>query len=434
MLKTGFFLILALMCAVVSAGIPGNCPPSFYERKGLEGMPRIDYAQMPKVNVCDLGADPSGVKTCNEAFSKGLESLKAKGGGVLYIPSGRYRFASPVSTKDGRYAWRNEGIENIHFLGDGPEKSIIFADWDAVKNSGNPAPYLWSFSSCSKISFRDLGFTVFPYFAMRSPYACEGLFHLAFGGNTDVQVLNVFSDQGRMGIVFWGGNRRCWVVGCDVRNTGADAVKFDSCEDVVAAYNYIENNNDDGFSGLRMSVAPSKNNAFIYNKLVYSRGWGRGVPVSGQNHRVEGNWIEAQGMSGIMLHEIGYKEKMVDDGEPNGPFRFADNTIIRTNLHNTQKNQLVGHRINGGIGTYANRVSGCEISGNLILATQGDAIGFGKFYSGCKLENITVRGNTMALNLGGAVWSGCEGISVLSKVQIQGNRILGNQVNSILCG
>lgn len=428
-MKLSLLLLGIVSGFTVTAGPVVNLPDSFYGRKGLEKMPRIDYAAMPSVNVRDCGADPSGKQTVNEAFDRALTQLKAKGGGVLYVPSGIYRFTSPVSSPVGRTSWRQDNLNNIHIVGDGAEKSIITVDWDAYKNSGDPATYLWSFNNSQNISIRDLGFSQFPVFGMRSPRACEGVFALAFGGNTVVQVNRVNSDQGRMGICFWGKNKDAWVVDCDVRNTGADAIKFDSCSDVVAAYNYIENNNDDGFSGLHMKVAPSVNNAFLYNTLVYNHGWGRGIAISGKNHRVIGNWIEAQAMPSILFHPLGFKSSKPEDAVNSGHV-VDDNTVIRGDLHSISGNRLAGHRYGGGM-AIGYPFLDLKVRRNLIAGCTGDGFGAVNFTS-TQIDGLLLADNRIVGNLGYGIGLRASKPGSFIRNLTMENNILTDNRNSIL--
>ncbi len=420
------FTVLTAFCAALSllAGPVKNLPDSFYNRKGLEKIPRLNWENMPLVNVLECGADNTGKELCGPAFDKALEKLKTKGGGIVYIPAGIYRFRNPISDRkkiQDRFAWKRMELKNIHFVGAGPEKTIIITDYDGIKYTGDPGPYLWNFGQCENISIRDLSFSIFPFFGMRSPRIGEGVFSLAFGGNKGVQVINVTCDQGRIPICFWGGNSDAWVVDCDVRNTGADAIKFDSCTDIVAAYNYIECNNDDGFSGLYMKAGPAKNNAFLYNTLVYNKGWGRGIAISGYSHKVIGNWIESQGMVGVLLHKVGFANFKPDITSEN--WIITDNTLIRTDLHCKPSNRLLGHRYNGAIAGYVKQ-NNMTISDNLILGTASNGINLSRYN---KINGLVISGNTIAGNMnGGLVLAPKTQKDYLKNVTLKNNKIIGN--------
>ena len=413
---------------VLSASPVENLPDSFYNRKGLENMPRLDWVGMPAVNVVECGADNTGKELAGPAFAKAVSKLSAKGGGVVYVPAGIYRFKSPISDHkryDDRYSWYIEGLKNIHFIGAGPEKTVIITEYDGKTYPGDPPPYLWMVKGCENISFRNLSFSIFPFFGMRTPRMGEGVFQLAFGGNKCVQVVNVTCDQGRIAICFWGGNTNAWVVDCDVRNTGADAIKFDSSCDTVAAYNYVEWNNDDSFSGLEMKVGPAVNNAFLYNTIVYDRGWGRGIAVSGKGHKVIGNWVEAQCSASILLHDLRKSKK---SGFGCSDFVIAGNSFIRSDLQGIEENKLSGSKRYGAISCLA-AVKNLKITGNNIFGSGTNGIAFFKkaraeqiIFNGNRIEGCLEYGFMLSMKSGG----------YLKNCTLTGNTVDGNLRGSLL--
>ncbi|WP_294481036.1 right-handed parallel beta-helix repeat-containing protein [uncultured Victivallis sp.] len=425
-------LFAGLVCCVwLAAGAAGveNLPAEFYRRPGLEKMPVRNFAAMRQVSVLDFGADSTGKESVNGAFDRALEELTRQGGGVLYVPAGIYRFEGPTLTPQGRYSWRKTGLKNIHIVGDGAERSIIFVRFDAVRNQNKLAGYLWNFTKCEDLTLRDLGFSQFPRFGMRSPGWCEGIFATAFSDSTGVQVLRVKCDQGRMGICFWAGNRQGWVVDCEVRNTGADAIKFDDCEDMTAAYNYIENSNDDSFSALVMKRT-SVNNRFLNNTLVYNQGWGRGIAISGRNHLVQGNWIESQAMAAIMFHDVGFKGSRPEAAQQNTGHVVADNRIIRGDLHGIRGNRLGGHRYWGAISlNYPFR--DITIRDNFIAGSGSDGIGSPSStrvaIDGVRIVNNRSFGN---LNCGISLRADREP-AFIRNLQLSGNVIAGNDAGSV---
>ncbi|MDD3155600.1 MAG: right-handed parallel beta-helix repeat-containing protein, partial [Victivallaceae bacterium] len=389
-----FFPVGALHAA---SGIQ-NLPPEFYARKGLEKLPRIDYQSMPVVNVVDFGADPSGRNIVNEAFDKAVEALGKKGGGVLFVPRGVFRFRSPELKADLRWSWRNKGLKNIHIVGAGAEKTLITVDFNAVGETSRVPGYLWNFTGCENMSVREIGFSQFPRFGMRSPGACEGVFALSFGDSRRIQVLRVTVDQGRMGICFWPLCKEIAVIDCDVRNTGADGIKFDSCIDTLAAYNYLEGINDDSFSGLHMAKGLSENNHFLRNVLVNNYGWGRGIAISGRNHHVEENWVEAQAMAGLLLHSLGFKEMKVGKDHQNTGHVIQNNTFVRCDLHAIKENLLAGHRYSGTIATHR-AFTRVQFTGNRVFGSASHGFGIGLFEKS-RLDQSKISKNDFEGNLG----------------------------------
>ena len=425
-------ILTCLLLARAGSAAVRNLPESFYRRDGLENMPRVDYEAMPLVNVKDVGARGDGETIENPFFDAAVARLKERGGGVLYVPEGRYFFRPPVCNKQGRVSWRNEGVENLHITGAGPEKTVVCTEFDAVHNSGAPSPYLWSFGGCRGITVRDVGFSLFPLFGMRTPRFGEGVYPLAFGGTTGAHVVNVFCDQGRIAICFWPGNADGWVVDCDVRNTGADAIKFDMCRRMVAAYNYVENSNDDAFSGLWLGKdIPSEDNRFLHNTILYNRGWGRGIAISGKNHAVVGNWLEAQAMPAVYVHTIGHKGYRPDAG-PNGPHLIAANTMIRCDLHGVSANRLRGHRRKGAI-ALNNDVSDITIRENLIAGSASDGIAVASTSPGLEVEGLEIVENTIVSGLtSGIGFRADRDGDRVRDVTVERNRIFDHAGGSIL--
>lgn len=112
------YILLGLLVSISAISSPvSNLTGAFYKRNGLGKMPRLNWAEMPLVNVMDCGADNTGKKLVGPAFRKAVSKLSAKGGGVVYIPSGIYRFRNPISDHkryEDRYSWLIEGLKNIH--------------------------------------------------------------------------------------------------------------------------------------------------------------------------------------------------------------------------------------------------------------------------------------------------------------------------------
>lgn len=75
-----------------------------------------------KLNVIDLGADPTGVYDSSNSFYKAICSIKERGHGVLFIPKGRYRLSNIVEVQAACFL--------MSILGEGVENSILMCDND----------------------------------------------------------------------------------------------------------------------------------------------------------------------------------------------------------------------------------------------------------------------------------------------------------------
>lgn len=168
-----------------------NLPNSFYARPGLEGMPRIDYASMPVVNVRDFGATGDGRTPERAAFDRAVDALDAQGGGIVYVPPGRYVFAPAVAPTP--YHWRRT-LRNIHFVGEGERSTIVFEQPAAGTYSHVQG---WSLPNSVDISFRALAFTWTPYYLSRNS---KPHYTLSFAMQDRAQFVGVVLDQGQPGI------------------------------------------------------------------------------------------------------------------------------------------------------------------------------------------------------------------------------------------
>lgn len=392
------FLLLPLSLAVSPASPRvENLPDSFYNRPGLAKMPRIDYAAMKLVNVRDFGAAGDGVQDDRPAFDKAIEALGPEGG-VVFVPGGKYLFPQPALPE--RKAWMPSStakpLNNVHIVGEGDD-SVIYFPHVPPPLSQKTLFYGWSLPGLSNSSIRDLRFLVEPVFDQRWEPGV-GINPLSSAGAKNVQFLRVRIDQGRMGIVFWVGNKDVWVVGCEVRNTGADGIHFENSTHVVAAYNLVENSGDDGIAmiGIDRQGAiriPTKDTQFLYNTVKGVR-WGRGIVISGEDAVVEGNWIEGATFAGVYVQSRGA-------GDPGPPIVNAivrNNTITRNALSIRSDNNLEGHEIVGGVHVGLHVVS-VLIEGNHIFANQGEGIQLGGVEE-LRSEKITIKNNLIESNTG----------------------------------
>lgn len=75
-------------------------------------------------DVIDYKADPSGQENSAAAIQSAIDAAEAAGGGVVYIPAGKYKITTRIVNK-----------EKVSILGDGPGNTIIIADnCDGVKS------------------------------------------------------------------------------------------------------------------------------------------------------------------------------------------------------------------------------------------------------------------------------------------------------------
>ncbi|GAA2759092.1 right-handed parallel beta-helix repeat-containing protein [Actinopolymorpha rutila] len=362
-----------------SAAPPGvrNLPRSWYDRPGLEGMPRIDYESMPVENVRDHGAVGDGRTPDRAAFDAAVDALQAKGGGVVYLPTGRYLFPPPPPPTP--HYWLRD-LTNIHFVGEG-ESSVVVFEQPGITGPNDYAPKYtftqgWAFPNVVNVSLRALSLTWTPLSQMRDG---RPWYAIVLDGGQGAQFVGVHVDGGQPGIWIPGGRDK-WVVDCVVRNTASDAIHFQGATRSVGAYNYVENANDDALANFTNTAdTPDTTKIgdvrFAYNTVVFV-GWGRGLTFGGSRQRIDHNWVEAQVEAGI------YTDVGIFEGAPNAPLYDAaaqDNTLVRTNLAQREDNAFYRYGTGGYQGAICVRdeVRGMRVERNRIAGSGVHGMTFG---------------------------------------------------------
>jgi hypothetical protein len=408
-----------------------NLPASFYERPGLEGMPRIDWESMPVANVRDFGAVGDGRTPNRDAFDRAVDSLTAKGGGIVYVPPGRYVFTPPAPPSP--HYWR-KGLSNIHFVGEG-ESSIIVFEHSPITAVDDYTPKHgfvqgWAFPEVRNISIRALSFTWTPFALMRDS---NPWYSIVLDAGEGAQFIGVQIDGGQPGLWIPEGRDK-WVVDCVVRNTSADAIHFEGATDSVGAYNYVENSGDDALANFTNTfrtpdTSQSGNVRFAYNTIIFV-GWGRGLTFGGSDQTIEHNWVEAQVEAGI------YTDVGVFAGAPTAPLYNAiarDNTLIRNNLAQREDNTFYRFGTGGYQGSISVRdgIRGMRIERNKIFGSGVHGMTFGiEDWRPLDGEDIVIADNRLEREMG----AGIRFISTASadQVQISDNDILDTGAASVL--
>ncbi|MAX23002.1 MAG: hypothetical protein CMJ19_00745 [Phycisphaeraceae bacterium] len=420
-----------------------NLPDAFYQRSGLENMPRLDYRSMTIVNVRDCGAKGDGKADDTQAFVEALGQLTdadvSENGGIVYIPEGVYRFVQPRGTRNfwvvGLRDSKINKLRNIHFVGQG-EGSIIQFDSDL-----NNVPFGWVFAAADNVSLRDMSFRYFPTFDVRGGLGRSG-YNVQFGGYPSVnprdvkniQMLRVHFDQGVIGP--WVQSvKNVWVVGCQVRNTTADGIHFEAVQHSTAAYNFVENTGDDLMACISTShpkyhVEISNDNRFIHNTLIDSR-QARGVAMGGVANQLVDNWIERASMPSIMFNIHGHNGA----GNPIIDALVADNKIYYGSL-TERDDSPTSHRY-GGMIKMETHLKNVRIENNLLFGGEcnGIYLNVGAMRAGQTLEsrtnhNLQIIGNTITNQTGSAIV--LEKDMPVDGVTIEGNRFFDNGATSVV--
>ncbi|MDR1282926.1 MAG: right-handed parallel beta-helix repeat-containing protein, partial [Opitutaceae bacterium] len=401
-----------------------NLPPAFHERPGLENLPRVDYAALPVVNVRDAGATGDGETDEQPAFQKALETLKRRGGGILFVPVGAYAFYN----RKNPVAWTLEGdsgkpLHNIHIVGEG-EASQIRCVPRLFTGGGWSSIYAWDFGSAQNVTLRDLSFSVYPFYNSRGSGLFRGMYPVQFGSIksgvrsvSNIQLLRVTFDQGVIGPLFRRGCSASWIVDCRIRNTSADGIHIDTSSGITAAYNIIDYSGDDALASISVQSVkhPATANRFLHNTLISPQS--RGVAVGGSDIEVAGNWIEHSQLPAIFLHAHGHNPV---DGDPVLRPVIRGNIFVGTNL-NLSKTAYPG----GILGEF--NIRDALIENNILHATGGAGINFHKYptkkyKTGIEIiepRGVVIRGNHIEASSG-------PGFRVEADTRVAGLRLENN--------
>lgn len=400
-----------------------NLPKDFYARPGLADMPRIDYESLPVVSVRDYGAQGDGVTSDNAAFDAAVNALDAQGGGVAYVPAGRYLFTAGTDA-----AFWQRTLSNVHFVGDGESSIIVF------RHPGQHDPQYsyvvgWSFPNAANISLRSLAMTWTPYFLMRDS---NPSYTVSVNQASGAQFIGVLFDLGQPGLWCNLGSGY-WVVDSVVRNTCADAIHFDSISESTAAYNYVEHVYDDAVANVTNTFtvadpATLPGVQFLSNTVV-TVPWGRGVTLGGKGQITADNWIEATNSAGI-FSTVG-----IFGGSPEATLYDAlvrDNTMVRNNLSQRDDNAFYKFGTGGYQGSIAvmDLLDGLTIENNRIYGSETNAITLGiQGWYVAKAKDVVLRDNEIEAATEAGIHMVAGG--TVNGIAIDGNSILGTTGPSV---
>jgi hypothetical protein len=393
-----------------------NLPASFYDRPGLEDMPRIDYESLPVVDVRDHGATGDGVTPDNAAFVAAVAAVQAGGGGIVYVPPGRYLF-----TEQGDRKLFTATLSNVHFVGEG-ETSTICLQRPGLDDPRYPTFQGWAFTKASNVSFRGLAFRWSPYFLMRNSTTA---YSLVLDGGDQAQFIGVHFDQGQPALWLNQGSHR-YVVDCVARNVAADALHFDSISESTAAYNYVEHCYDDGVANVtNTATAPDPSTLTgvkLIGNTVICTPWGRGVTLGGKGQLTEDNWVEGAQSAGI-FSSVG-----IFGNTPSAPLYDSvvrRNTLIRANLAQREDNSFYKFGTGGYQGAFVvmDQIEGLTVEQNRIYGSEDNAVTLGiQGWYVAKAADVVIRDN----DLQGASTAGIHMVAggTVDGLTVTGNRIL----------
>ncbi|GAA2617164.1 hypothetical protein GCM10010399_55140 [Dactylosporangium fulvum] len=412
-------------------GVIQDLPAAFYDRPGLETMPQIAYSTMTVVDVTDHGAYADGThpEATVAAFNAAVAAL-GSGGGIVYVPPGRYVFPPPAGSSPSWWFRSGGGaLNNVHFVGEGDASVVVFQR-DAMPANGSTANVRdsgqgWEFNNAVNVSIRDLAFTWTPYVMTRH---CITGTVLLTRRPTSVQVVRISVDHCQPGVVMPDGTD-CWVVDSVVRNSASDAFNLGNANDSVLAYNWAENITDDGFANYMNTDVISDSAAFstvlFRSNVVIGCAYGRGLTLGGTDHHVMDNWVETAVSSGI-LSDISTTDLA---NRPDAVLRGAvisGNTLVRNNFEMRPDNRYrVGNSGFHGAIAVVDLVDDLEISDNQVLGSEEFDVTLGiDSWRTITATDVAITNNT--LSRAGSAGIRLRPTSTVTGLTVEANQILGN--------
>ncbi|MFD6698267.1 MULTISPECIES: right-handed parallel beta-helix repeat-containing protein [unclassified Microbacterium] len=411
------------------SGTIANLPASFYGRPGLEGMPIIDYASMPVVNVMDHGATGNGTTSDRAAFDSAVAAVNALGGGIVYLPVGRYLF--PPNAAGNVNWWNQQTIANVHFVGEG-EGSVVVFRRPKMTTNGQEAPLYpagagWTFVNATNVSLRDFAMQWIPLNLIRHTTTATALLVRV---PESMQILRMTVDHCQPGIILPHANNS-WMVDNVLRNSGSDAFNYGGAKNSVAAYNWAEAIGDDGFANYQDSnLFPDSTtipNVRFTRNTVVSACWGRGMTLGGSHQSIDNNWIENT-MGAAVLSDI---------SNTASPATLIDatvlaNTMVRSSMEMRPDNRALasGGGYHGAI-AFLNKVDTLTVKNNCVRASEDNDIAVGiTNWLGVTGSNIEIFGNHLYAADGTGINLPVN--STISGLDISQNRIIENTGPSVI--
>lgn len=411
----------------LTGGTIANLPPSFYSRPGLEGMPVIDYESMPVVNIMDHGATGDGVTSDKAAFDSAIAAVNALGGGILYLPIGRYLFPPPTGASPNW--WYQATIAGVHFVGEG-EGSVVVFRRPKMTTNGQEAPASasgngWQFVNATNVSLRDFAIEWLPLNMLRHSTTATALLVRT---PESVQVLRMSIGNCQPGILLQRASNS-WIVDNVLRNGASDAYNFGGAKNSVAAYNWAEAIGDDGFANYQDSVLfPDSNtipNVRFTRNTVISACYGRGMTLGGSHHIIDCNWIENTAGAAILSDiSLTSPATLIDAS-------VLNNVLVRSSMEMRPDNRHLssGGGYHGAI-AFLNKVDTLTIKNNSVRGSEDNDIAIGVTnWLGVTGNDIEVFGNELYAADG--VGINVPSNSTLTGLDISQNRILENTGASV---
>ncbi|SDY63818.1 right-handed parallel beta-helix repeat-containing protein [Herbiconiux ginsengi] len=412
---------------LTSGGFIANLPPSFYSRPGLEGMPVIDYESMPVVNIMDHGAVGDGVTSDKAAFDSAISAINALGGGVIYLPIGRYVFTPPSGGSPNW--WYQATISGVHFVGEGEGSVVVFRRPKMVTNGQEAPAYAsgngWQFVNATDVSLRDFAIEWLPLNMLRHSTTATALLVRT---PESVQVLRMSIGNCQPGVLLQHASN-CWMVDNVLRNGASDAYNFGGAKNSVAAYNWAESIGDDGFANYQDSALfPDSNtipNVRFTRNTVISACYGRGMTLGGSHHIIDENWIENSAGAAILSDISTTSPATLIDAS------VVNNVCIRSTMEMRPDNRHLssGGGYHGAI-AFLNKVDTLTVQNNSVRGSEDNDIAIGiTNWLGVTGNDIEIFGNELYAADG--VGINIPSNSTLTGLDISQNRILENTGPSV---
>jgi hypothetical protein len=217
---------------------------------GIKGSNAVVKVHSPIFNIKDYGATGDGTTNDRTAFQTCLTAANAVGGGVVYIPLGRFRLAGNASEMLIMYS-------NTTIRGAGDGSVIFFDDRDTVARSGN------DMLSCSNTS--NIAFEHFKIEGTALTYTNETNQKQCLTGSVidGLRMIGVTIEKTRYMATAFSYVKNAVVIGNRLDYIVRDGIRFTNSDNVIVTANNLRRVGDDAIALHSLDAATTPSAGFV---------------------------------------------------------------------------------------------------------------------------------------------------------------------------
>lgn len=208
------------------------------------------------VSVLDFGAVGDGITDNAAAFQRAFDYVNSIGGGVVYIPPGRFRKADTSGNQ-----WRM--YSNTKLLGAGDSSVIFFDDKDTTPRSGND---LLKFENATNIEFESFKIEGTALIYLNEINQKQCLTGTVCDG---FRMTNVTIIGTRFMATAFSFIKNAIVTGCQLDYIIRDGIRFTNSENVVITSNTLRRVADDSIALHSLDIASTPSSGFVVSNNTF---------------------------------------------------------------------------------------------------------------------------------------------------------------------